>query len=278
MFRIHARYRVALLSVAVMLCIYAAGCRHTHGTMDFVDPDAPNEARRVPQNPYTIGPPDVLLINAGNLVPQPPYRIGALDALAIQASFGPKKLPLLENDPLTGVYAVGPDGKVELPTAYGSIAVVGMTLDEARKTVEAHLLRRFKGPLNVSVDLAQSNQALQQIRGEHLVRPDGTVGLGVYGNVFVDGMTLDQAKGVSKSICLATSSIPRSPSMSQASTAKCFTSSRMAPRGATSVSPPHHGQRNRPRRHCPCQRLDTRLVQKPHLAGTPRPGHRRIGT
>jgi polysaccharide export outer membrane protein len=34
----------------------------------------------------------------------------------------------------------------------------------------------------------------QPIRGPHLVRPDGTVGLGAYGSVYVAGMTLDQAK------------------------------------------------------------------------------------
>src|SRR5262249_6111651 len=38
--------------------------------------------------------------------------------------------------------------------------------------------------------------ALQQIRGEHLVRPDGSVGLGTYGSVRVVGLTLVQAKHV----------------------------------------------------------------------------------
>jgi polysaccharide export outer membrane protein len=34
----------------------------------------------------------------------------------------------------------------------------------------------------------------QQITGEHLVRPDGTVSLGVYGSVYVNGLTLDEVK------------------------------------------------------------------------------------
>jgi protein involved in polysaccharide export with SLBB domain len=34
----------------------------------------------------------------------------------------------------------------------------------------------------------------QPITGPHLVRPDGTVGLGSYGSVFVAGMTIEQAK------------------------------------------------------------------------------------
>lgn len=36
----------------------------------------------------------------------------------------------------------------------------------------------------------------QVIAGSHLVRPDGTVSLGIYGSVYVSGMTLDEVKGV----------------------------------------------------------------------------------
>jgi polysaccharide export outer membrane protein len=34
----------------------------------------------------------------------------------------------------------------------------------------------------------------QPIRGQHLVRPDGTIGLGIYGSVFVGGMTIEEAR------------------------------------------------------------------------------------
>src|SRR5262249_54240659 len=34
----------------------------------------------------------------------------------------------------------------------------------------------------------------QQIRGQHLVRPDGTIGLGIYGSAYVAGMTLEEAR------------------------------------------------------------------------------------
>jgi polysaccharide export outer membrane protein len=46
--------------------------------------------------------------------------------------------------------------------------------------------------------LIESTQSLrdQPIRGQHLVRPDGTVGLGIYGSVHVAGLTLDQAQSV----------------------------------------------------------------------------------
>jgi polysaccharide export outer membrane protein len=38
-------------------------------------------------------------------------------------------------------------------------------------------------------------ELLQQIAGEHLVRPDGTVSLGVYGAVRVAGLSIEQANG-----------------------------------------------------------------------------------
>jgi polysaccharide export outer membrane protein len=46
--------------------------------------------------------------------------------------------------------------------------------------------------------LVESTQSLrdQPIRGQHLVRPDGTIGLGIYGSVHVAGLTLDQAQVV----------------------------------------------------------------------------------
>src|SRR5207249_2690520 len=45
--------------------------------------------------------------------------------------------------------------------------------------------------------LVQVSEALglkgEPLESQHLVRPDGTIGLGHYGSVFVAGMTLDQA-------------------------------------------------------------------------------------
>jgi polysaccharide biosynthesis/export protein len=52
-----------------------------------------------------------------------------------------------------------------------------------------------KGELNVGVTLVQM-RGMQNIRGEHLVRPDGTISLGMYGSVFVAGLTIGQVKAV----------------------------------------------------------------------------------
>ena len=44
--------------------------------------------------------------------------------------------------------------------------------------------------------LVESSRGLptQPVRGQHLVRPDGTINLGIYGSLYVTGMTLDQIK------------------------------------------------------------------------------------
>ena len=51
------------------------------------------------------------------------------------------------------------------------------------------------GDPNVNLALVQM-RGMQNIKGEHLVRPDGTVSLGMYGSAYVAGMTLGQVKAV----------------------------------------------------------------------------------
>ena len=65
-------------------------------------------------------------------------------------------------------------------------------MDEAEEAVNKHLQTYLKEPV-VSVTLADT-AAKQQIAGQHLVGPDGTVTLGSYGSVPVVGMTIAQAK------------------------------------------------------------------------------------
>jgi protein involved in polysaccharide export with SLBB domain len=71
--------------------------------------------------------------------------------------------------------------------------VAGKQVAVIREDIKKHLGKRFKIAFDVTVTLAES-RAMQQIRGEHLVRPDGKVALGTYGSVYVTGMTLEQAK------------------------------------------------------------------------------------
>jgi polysaccharide export outer membrane protein len=172
----------AVLAVAV----FGTGCVTHPLVADGGPPEIPHELRKSTLPPYVIEPPDELLLTAVRLVPKPPYRIEPLDQLIIQV---PEALP---TDPITGIYPVEPEGTVNLGLRYGTVRVVGMTLEEAKAAVEAHLKPILKEP-QALVALAQS-RALQQIQGPHLVRPDGTVVLGSYGGVYVANMTIRDAK------------------------------------------------------------------------------------
>jgi len=88
---------------------------------------------------------------------------------------------------------VEPEGTVNLGLAYGIVRVADLTLEEAKAAIEKHLKQILKPAPQVMVALAQFRGS-QQIRGEHLVHPDGTVHLGIYGNVYVADLTLAQAK------------------------------------------------------------------------------------
>jgi polysaccharide export outer membrane protein len=148
----------------------------------------PRELKKVSLPPYVIEPPDILLLDAVSVIPKPPYRIAPLDALLIQV---PEALP---TEPISGVFVVEPEGTVNLGLSYGSVRVTGLTLAEAKAAIEKQLAQTLKPEAaKASVSLAQS-RGLQQIRGEHLVTPDGTITLGTYGSVYVTGLTIAEAK------------------------------------------------------------------------------------
>jgi polysaccharide export outer membrane protein len=135
---------------------------------------------------YVIEPPDILLIDAVKLVPKAPYHIEALDVIQISVT------GTLLDQPISGQYPVDPGGIVDLGPAYGKVKILNQTVDEAQKTIEAHLLTTLKAP-EVSVSLGQT-AGQQQIAGEHLVGPDGTINLGTYGSVYVAGLTVAECK------------------------------------------------------------------------------------
>ncbi len=171
----------------VTLCTLLSGCQTAHNDLPG-GPDMPRETSKVNMPDYIIEAPDILLVNAVRVVPLPPYHIETLDSLFIQAS-GVLPLPTL---PINGPYLVDPEGTVNLGLDYGSVSVVGLTIPQAREAIESYFKKRFNDP-KVVVALFQG-RGTQQIRGEHLVRQDGTVGLGIYGSVRVSGLTLEEAK------------------------------------------------------------------------------------
>ncbi|MBN1911924.1 MAG: polysaccharide biosynthesis/export family protein [Pirellulales bacterium] len=146
----------------------------------------PRELQKAVLPAYTIEPPDVLMIDTVHLVPKAPYHLRALDSLAIQVKGTPAE------SPISGIYPVQPGGIVDVGHGYGSLKVAGKTVDEVEQDLERHLAEYLRNP-EVSVSLAEM-ASQQQIAGEHLVGPDGTVTLGSYGSVSVIGMTVVEAK------------------------------------------------------------------------------------
>ena len=147
---------------------------------------APREFNKMSLPEYIIEPPDILEIDLFNAVPKSPYRIQPLDSLSIQVP------EALKDHPIAGIYPVSPEGTILLGSAYPSVKVSGLTLEEVKTKLEKELGKLLKKPA-ADVSLAQA-RAVQQVRGSHLVRPDGTIGLGSYGSVRVVGMTLTTAK------------------------------------------------------------------------------------
>jgi protein involved in polysaccharide export with SLBB domain len=135
---------------------------------------------------YRIEPPDVLRIEATHVIPRAPYRLRTLDAVGVAVQ------GTLEEEPLDGVYQIEPGGMIRFGFSYGSVSIAGLTLEEAERAIEEHLKEYLREPV-VTVTLVEM-ASLQTVAGEHLVGPDGTVQLGVYGAVPVAGLTLAEAK------------------------------------------------------------------------------------
>ncbi len=82
-----------------------------------------------------------------------------------------------------------------------TVPAVAQTKATPDMDVPKELLHSTNPPITVAppdilhIDVkAEGMTSLAPIRGEHLVRPDGTIGLGQYGNVYVAGMTIPLVK------------------------------------------------------------------------------------
>jgi polysaccharide export outer membrane protein len=119
------------------------------------------------------------------LLPKQPYALQPLDQLAVQIISS-------TNEPLfQASVAVDPSGNLPLGPMFDGIPAKGKTVEQVRETVLKRVSETYADP-KVAVDVIQL-ELLQQIAGEHLVRPDGTVSLGVYGQVRVAGLSIPQA-------------------------------------------------------------------------------------
>jgi len=116
-------------------------------------------------------------VEAGPLQPQPGRR-----------------MPMVEGIP-EGAVPPGEAGGTEKTVLFRRVDDVrGRTVEEIEELITRHLLHYFQD-IEVAVSIEQI-AAQQEVMGEHLVTPDGTVTLGTYGSVPVVGLTLGQAKTV----------------------------------------------------------------------------------
>jgi polysaccharide export outer membrane protein len=146
----------------------------------------PSELAKVSLPKYRLAPPDVLVLQGVRLVPKDPYYIQTNDFLQIIVA---NSLP---DQPIAGPFQVSSGGMVNLGGIYDSVRVAGLTIDEAQAAIARHLSRIIGQPA-VSVSLLQPT-GLQQVFGEHLISLDGTINLGIYGTVYVTGMTVEEAR------------------------------------------------------------------------------------
>ena len=151
---------------------------------------------RLPQSPskpmtsdkigdYIIEPPDILLISDPPQTFKPNYRVTDGDMLQIVVLGTP------EEHPIAGTFEIHKNGHVNLGATYGSYDIGKKTTEQVAESLREAMSKKFENP-EVTVSLASSSAPI--VVGEHLVSPDGTINLGLYGRVYVSGMTLDKAQ------------------------------------------------------------------------------------
>ena len=159
--------------------------------------EIPRELKKVSLPDYVVEPPDILLIEVsrGQKLANAKIRPGELlnvrvgNTLPVDTLDDPVSRSFKQID---DTYRVLPDGTINFGPEYGAVPVRGLTIPEARRLIELHLQQTLQMP---QVLLSRStDQADQPVTGEHLVRPDGTVSLGIYGSVYVSGSTLSSAR------------------------------------------------------------------------------------
>jgi len=195
-------FRNLIVSACLLGCCSSLGCLHPllldpHPAI--VASGIPREMEKVSYPVYRVEPPDILLIDAVQSIRPADAPLLGGDQLVIRASNTLPQDP--EEDPITNqfrvindFYPVQPDGTVDLGPEYGTVEVEGLTIQQAQTTITEYLQEEVELQMpRVSVTLPDAS-GKQPVAGEHLVRPDGTVSLGVFGSVFVSGMTLDEVK------------------------------------------------------------------------------------
>jgi polysaccharide biosynthesis/export protein len=180
----------AVLAVCAVLGM--AGCH----AVDFYTPvmeqpappamEPPRELSMMSLPQYRVEPPDMLSIEMLKLVPLPPYRIDIYDVLQIHV------MGALRDQPIDGFFLVENEGIITLGPAYGTVRVVGMTIDQATVAITTKLKSVLNNP-EVSVQLGRT-AGTAPVSGDYLIGPDGTINLKEYGTLPVAGKTVTEIR------------------------------------------------------------------------------------
>jgi polysaccharide export outer membrane protein len=177
---------------ALALALLGGGCRVINPYDPTLEPPVPapqqppRELAKVSLPTYRIEPPDIVQIEMLKLVPLPPYRAEVFDVLQVRVS------NTLYDQPIYDYFMIEAEGTINLGPAYGTVRVVGMTIDEVKQAIDRKLREVLSNP-EVSVQLARVSGA-QPVSGQYLVGPDGTINLRQYGMVHVAGKTVTEAR------------------------------------------------------------------------------------
>jgi len=182
-----------LVGGVLVVCLAVAGCQ----PFDFYQDDEEltqaldpaDELAKISLPEYRIEPPDLVAVELFKATPLPPYWLEVYDVLQIDVA------DTLWDQPINGMFLVEDGGQVNLGPAYGSVHVVGTTVEHAQRIITDHLEQSLRRP-EVSVRLLRTS-GLQQIappNNQYIGGPDGTINLDTYGTVHIGGKTLTEAK------------------------------------------------------------------------------------
>lgn len=200
-----------LAAAVVAGAMAAVGCQSSY-LQDAVDEaslsDVPRELQMASIPVYRVAPPDILSIELVRNIRPANSGLKPGDFLLVRAS---NLEPFDERDEeiekamktVNAEYLVQSDGTIDLGPWYGSVSVAGLTPTQAEREIQIYLQsehtgndgRVYGGYIKALVSASLPNVGAEQIvSGEHLIRPDGMVSLGIYGSVYVAGMTLEEVK------------------------------------------------------------------------------------
>jgi polysaccharide biosynthesis/export protein len=173
-----------------------------------------NAVKIVPKPPFKIGTLDVLVLKVDDTLPDSPieegYTVEPGGTINLGSPYGSVKVVDMTIDEaqaavaehlkkylrepvvaislgatagsqqIAGEHIVGPDGKISLGT-YGKVFVTGMTQEQARATIEAHLAQFLDRP-EVAVDIYAYNSKVYYVVTQGAGLGDGVARFPVTGN------------------------------------------------------------------------------------------------